>query len=146
MFSNVTFLGYDRTRHLPKYANVRGINGDFKGDAPGSDKRYSFLLKSEGQSDEVHICEAAIDVLSYATLLKMQGKNYQDFPDFQKVAMLLQQLSWSHFVELLPIQDSSKREFYVIMCANEGWNVKTLREKNLCYLKGLPFQKDQRKQ
>lgn len=54
---------------------------------------------------------------------------YQYFPDFQKVATLSQQLSWSHFVELLPIQDSTKREFYAIMCANEGWNVKTLRER-----------------
>lgn len=44
---------------------------------------------------------------------------YQEFPDFQKVAMLSQQLSWSHFVELLPIQDFTKREFYAIMCANE---------------------------
>lgn len=56
-------------------------------------------------------------------------KFYQRFPDFQIVATLSQQLSWSHFVELLPIQDSTKREFYAIMCANEGWNVKTLRER-----------------
>ncbi len=44
---------------------------------------------------------------------------YQESPDFQKVATLSQQLSWSHFVEQLPIQDSTKREFYAIMCANE---------------------------
>ena len=34
IYPNATFLGYDRTSHLPKYANVRGINGNFKGDAP----------------------------------------------------------------------------------------------------------------
>lgn len=78
IYPNATFVGYDRISHLPKYANVRGINGDFKGDAPGSDKRYSFLLKAESPCEEVHICEAAIDVLSYATLLKMQGKNYKE--------------------------------------------------------------------
>ena len=30
-------------------------------------------------------------------------KFYQEFPDREKVATLSQQLTWSHFVELLPI-------------------------------------------
>ncbi|MGN1183391.1 MAG: toprim domain-containing protein [Faecalibacillus sp.] len=77
-YINVTFMGYDRYNHLPKYANLRGIDGSFKGDAPGSDKHYSFLLEANDSSDEVHVCEAAVDVLSYATLLKMQGMNYKD--------------------------------------------------------------------
>ena len=34
---------------------------------------------------------------------------YQEFPDIEKVATLSQQLSWSHFVELLPIKDNIKR-------------------------------------
>lgn len=42
---------------------------------------------------------------------------------------LSQQLTWSHFTELLPIEDDLKRDFYVIMCYNEGWNVRTLRER-----------------
>ena len=37
-----------------------------------------------------------------------------------KVATLSQQLCWSHFVELLPIQDDLKREFYATLCVNEG--------------------------
>jgi len=78
-FINVAFIGYDRYAHQPKYANVRGIDGDFKGDAPGSNKRYSFLLQAESPCEEVHICEASIDVLSYATLLKMRGKDYKDY-------------------------------------------------------------------
>lgn len=78
-FFNVAFIGYDRYDHQPKYANVRGIDGDFKGDVAGSDKRYSFLLKAENPCEEVHICEASIDALSYATLLKMRGKNYMDY-------------------------------------------------------------------
>lgn len=79
VYFNVAFIGYDRYNHQPKYANIRGIDGDFKGDSAGSDKRYSFLLKAERPCEEVHICEAAIDALSYATLLKMHGKNYKDY-------------------------------------------------------------------
>ena len=43
-------------------------------------------------------------------------KFYQEFPDFEKVATLSQQLTWSHFVEILPIRDELKRDFYAAMC------------------------------
>ena len=42
-------------------------------------------------------------------------KFYLEFPDFKKVATLSQQLTWSHFVEILPIQDELKRNFYAAM-------------------------------
>ncbi len=54
---------------------------------------------------------------------------YQEFPDKEKVAALSQRLTWSHFVELLPIEDSLKRDFYAAMCRNENWSVRTLRER-----------------
>lgn len=54
---------------------------------------------------------------------------YQEFPDREKVATLSQQLTWSHFVELLPIEDNLKRDFYAAMCKSEGWSVRTLRER-----------------
>jgi hypothetical protein len=38
-------------------------------------------------------------------------------------------LNWSHFVEILPIQDELKRNFYTAMCMQENWSVRTL-EKN----------------
>ena len=56
-------------------------------------------------------------------------KFYREFPDAEKVATLSQQLSWSHFVVLLPIEDETKREFYAVMCSNENWSVRTLRER-----------------
>ena len=56
-------------------------------------------------------------------------KFYEEFSDFEKVMILSQQLTWSHFVELLPIQDGLKRDFYVAMCKNENWSVRTLRER-----------------
>ena len=54
---------------------------------------------------------------------------YKEFPDVEKVATLSQQLTWSHFVELLPIEDEQKRNFYAAMCRNENWSVRTLRER-----------------
>lgn len=54
---------------------------------------------------------------------------YQEFPDKGKVATLSQQLTWSHFVELLPIEDNLKRDFYAAMCKSERWTVRTLRER-----------------
>jgi DUF1016 N-terminal domain len=38
------------------------------------------------------------------------------FPDRQIVGALSQQLGWSHFVEIIPIKDQLKREFYAEMC------------------------------
>ena len=37
------------------------------------------------------------------------------FPDFQIVATLVRQLSWSHFVLVMPIKDPMAREFYLTM-------------------------------
>lgn len=56
-------------------------------------------------------------------------KFYEEFPDVQIVATLSQQLTWSHFVELLPIEDSVKRDFYTVMYANENWSIRMLRER-----------------
>lgn len=51
------------------------------------------------------------------------------FPEEQIVVSLIRQLSWTHFIALIPIQDPMKRDFYAEMCRIEGWNVKTLRAK-----------------
>lgn len=51
------------------------------------------------------------------------------FPDEQIVATLSQDLSWSHFVQLLPLKDRLKQEFYAEMARVERWSVRTLRTK-----------------
>ena len=38
-------------------------------------------------------------------------------------------LSWSHLLKLITIDDSLKREFYINMCINERWSVRTLNER-----------------
>lgn len=53
----------------------------------------------------------------------------QIFEDEQIVVSLIRQLSWTHFIALIPIKDELQREFYTQMCRIEGWNVKTLRKK-----------------
>lgn len=54
---------------------------------------------------------------------------YRKFKYFEIVATLSQQLSWSHFVELIKIENELKREFYVAMTINEGWSVRVFKER-----------------
>ena len=48
------------------------------------------------------------------------------FPDKEIVAALSRQLGWSHFVELIPLSDPLKRDFYAEMCRLERWSVRAL--------------------
>ena len=75
-YHNAVFIGKDESG-IPKYAACRGTIGSFKRDASGSDKRYSFRLLAREPTHTVHLFEAAIDVLSYATYLKCEGKDYK---------------------------------------------------------------------
>ncbi|WP_419574015.1 DUF3991 domain-containing protein [Ruminococcus sp.] len=66
-YHNAVFIGKDESG-TPKYAALRSTLGStFKQDASGSDKRYSFRLLAREPTDTVHLFEAAIDLLSYAT-------------------------------------------------------------------------------
>ena len=51
------------------------------------------------------------------------------FPERQIVVSLIRQLSWTHFLPLIPIDDPLKRDFYAEMCRIENWSVRTLRKK-----------------
>jgi predicted nuclease of restriction endonuclease-like (RecB) superfamily len=62
-----------------------------------------------------------------ATNLSRMLKFAEAFPDEGIVATLSQQLSWSHFRELLPLSQPLQREFYAEMSRVEGWSVRTLR-------------------
>ena len=76
-YHNAVFVGRD-ANGVPKYAALRStLSSPFKGDASGSDKRYSFRLLAREPTDKVHLFEAAIDLLSYATYLKCEGKDYR---------------------------------------------------------------------
>ena len=51
------------------------------------------------------------------------------FSDERILSTLSKKLSWSHFVEIIPLEDSLKRDFYAEMCRLEGWSVRILRQK-----------------
>jgi len=74
--NNVVFVGYDKFK-TPRYAGVRATNSSrYMQDAYGSHKAFSFKLDSLDKSDSVHLFESAIDLLSYATLLKLDNKEW----------------------------------------------------------------------
>ena len=76
-YHNAVFIGMDRYGK-PRYANLRGTGPDFKGEATGSDKRFSFSIPSKSESENLHLFESAIDLLSYATIRKQEGLDWQE--------------------------------------------------------------------
>jgi hypothetical protein len=73
-YHNAVFLGYD-LEGKARYANLRGTRSQYKSEATGSNKHYSFSIAAS--SSEVHLFEAAIDLLSYATLELMNGHDWR---------------------------------------------------------------------
>jgi predicted nuclease of restriction endonuclease-like (RecB) superfamily len=51
------------------------------------------------------------------------------FPDEKIVVSLIRELSWTHFLALLPLREQLQREFYAEMCRAQRWSVRTLRDK-----------------
>ena len=51
------------------------------------------------------------------------------FPDLKIVQAVPAQLSWTHLVELIRINDPLKRDFYTEMCRIERWSTRTLEKK-----------------
>lgn len=76
--NNVVFLGYDFNNNIA-YAFCRATNEQrFMREATGSNKRYSFKIKSEQKSNVVHLFESSIDLLSYATFLYLTDRNWRE--------------------------------------------------------------------
>ena len=73
-YRNAVFVGMDE-KGTPRYAALRGKK--FMGEATGSDKRYAFNIPAEAVSDTLHLFESPVDLLSYATLLKLHRQNWR---------------------------------------------------------------------
>lgn len=73
---SVCFLGFDK-EGIPRIANLRGIYRKFQSTTKGSDRNYGFSLN--GIKDSLHIFEAPIDLMSYATIIKRQGYDFRHF-------------------------------------------------------------------
>jgi len=61
----------------------------------------------------------------------------QVFEDEEMVATLSRHLGWSHFVEIIPLKDELRREFYAEMCRVERWSVRQLRQQ----ISGMLFER-----
>ena len=74
---NCVFVGYKNGK--PTYGALRGTLSEntFAGEVPGSDKRFSFAVPLCAGGKTLCVFEAAIDALSYLTLLKLRGKNWR---------------------------------------------------------------------
>ncbi|MFH1004249.1 MAG: PDDEXK nuclease domain-containing protein [Bacteroidota bacterium] len=76
-----------------------------------------------------------------AQLEKAYGRNFteknvrrmmrfaEQFTDIEIVVPLSRQLSWSHFVELLPLKKLEAKIFYANQSAEQGWSIRELRHK-----------------
>lgn len=81
-----------------------------------------------------------VDTLA-AELTREYGKGFESkglrkmmkfaavFPNLQIVAPLARQLSWSHFLLIIPIEDDLKRQFYLTMATDQRWSKRTLKAK-----------------
>jgi predicted nuclease of restriction endonuclease-like (RecB) superfamily len=59
------------------------------------------------------------------------------FPHWKILVSLLRQLTWTHFLRLIPLTDPLKRDFHAEMCRLERWNTRTLAKK----LGGMLFER-----
>ncbi|MGE8230286.1 Putative nuclease YhcG [uncultured Comamonas sp.] len=76
-----------------------------------------------------------------AQLVRDYGRSFADknlrrmvqfavaYPDERIVVSLSRQLSWSHFLALIPLKDPLQRDYYAQMASAERWSVRTLRER-----------------
>lgn len=69
---NCVFVGSDKNNN-PRYANLRSTNPNstFKGEVKNSNKEYSFSIK--GASNSLYIFESPIEIISYLSILKLNG-------------------------------------------------------------------------
>jgi predicted nuclease of restriction endonuclease-like (RecB) superfamily len=69
--------------------------------------------------------------------LSRMVKFSEAYPDGRIVSALSKQLSWSHFVLILPLDAPLQRDFYAEMCRIERWSVRTLQTK----INGMLFER-----
>ena len=75
--------------------------------------------------------------------LYLMREFFLKYPTFQTMSGKLTSLSWSHFCELIPIEDELERGFYEMQCQMENWNVRELkRQKKASLFLRLAASKD----
>jgi len=77
-YHNAVFVGRD-ANGTPRHATLRGTTtcNTFRQDAPNSDKRFTFNLPAQSESQTLYVFEGAIDLLSWVTIEASAGKNWR---------------------------------------------------------------------
>ena len=75
-YHNAVFVGRDKDG-VPRYAALRSTWNDFKREASGSDKHYSFSIVENPNAKTVHIFESAIDLMSFASLRILWSQDWK---------------------------------------------------------------------
>lgn len=101
----------------------------------GTRIRHDILKEERAEYGERIIENLAVDLtqsygagFSRRNLFRML-RFAEVFPQLAIVSTLSAQLSWSHFLEIIPFKDDLKRAFYAEMCRIERWSVRTLQGK-----------------
>ena len=77
-YHNCIFVGYDHNQ-VPRYASFRATRPEkIMGEAAGSDKKYAFRIDRAGST--IHVFESAIDLLSFATIMKQRTGEWRAEP------------------------------------------------------------------
>ena len=115
-YHNCVFIGKDESGN-PKFGCVRSTITDFKMDLPGSDKRYSFCIPAKEPSARLRVFEAAIDLLSFASL----AERYQ--------------YDWraDHLLSLSGVYLSEKDEDYKMPVALDAYLKQHPEVKQVCF-------------
>ena len=77
-FHNAMFVGYDKDGKA-RYGALRSTVSSYKGELTGSDKHFSFFLEGKPNAEHIHVFESAIDLLSFATLTLLAGRDWVRF-------------------------------------------------------------------
>lgn len=75
-YHNALFVGYDK-EGTPRYGALRATRSPYKGDLTGSNKHFSFSMNENPAPEHIHVFESAIDAMSYATMLLLNGKDWK---------------------------------------------------------------------
>lgn len=77
-YHNAVFVGRD-ANGVPRHATLRGTTtgNTFRQDAANSDKRFTFNLPVQSESQTLYVFEGAIDLLSWITIEASAGKNWR---------------------------------------------------------------------
>ena len=119
-FKNVVFVGYDGDK--PSYAFKRSIFKNYKLDHSGSNKAFSFSF-TNSNSSILHVFEAAIDLLSYMTILKL---DHQDFKQYNYLGLTSNYLSLAGATDKIASKTEADIPIALKSFLERNKNIKTL--------------------